>query len=156
MEVDSIFDDDSCCQTPLLDSETVYVCFGGMPMGWSWALWMANEIICHQALQAVDGSPLELVWDKRMAPPIRPSEPPIGVYVDNVHTFGGKAGEASSRMQQIAQRFEDLGIPFEVDNVDGATTLDTLGLTFDFSDGVRVRAKRERAWRLWYAILNAF
>lgn len=151
MEVDSIFDDDSCCQTPLLEKETVYVCFGGMPMGWSWALWMANEIICHQALLAVDGSPLELVRDKRVAPPIRPSEPPIGVYVDNVHTFGGKTGEAGSRMQQIAQRFEDLGIPFEVDYVDGATTLDTLGLTFDFSDGVRVRSKRERAWRLWYA-----
>ena len=151
MEVDTIFDDDSLGQTPLHEDEAVYVCFGGMPMGWSWALWMANEIICHQALLAVDGSPSDLVRDKRKAPPIRPSEPPIGVYVDNVHTFGGKTGEAGRRMQLIAQRFEGLGIPFEVDNVDGATTLDTLGLTFDFSDGVRVRSKRERAWRLWYA-----
>lgn len=50
-----------------------------------------------------------------------------------------------------ANRFEALGIPFETDAVDGQQTVSTLGLTFDFSDGVKIRSKSERAWRLWAA-----
>ena len=92
-----------------------------------------------------------LIKDKSVVPRIAPGKPPIGVYVDNVHTFGGRVGEASSCMQQIQSHFEQLGIPFVVDGVDGSLEMNTLGLTFDFRSGVRVRAKTDRAWKLYLA-----
>ena len=35
--------------------------------------------------------------------------------------------------------------------MDGCTTLDTLGLTFSVKGGVKVKARSDRAWRLWGA-----
>ena len=54
-------------------------------------------------------------------------------------------------MQLIASHFEKLGIPFEVDGHDGRQSLDSLGMTFDLTSGVRVGAKKDRAWRLFAA-----
>ena len=151
MDVDEIYDDDLGYATPLGQDEKVFVCFRGVPMGWSWALWLANEIVCHQCLLASEGMESELVRDKRPSPSILPDKPPIGVYVDNVHTFGGRRQDAQSRMRKIAEHFEKLGIPFEVDNVSHQPSVDSLGLTFFFDGGVRVRAKKDRSWRLWAA-----
>ena len=151
IEEDHIFNEETGEMEPLSEDDQVYICFGGMPMGWSWALWMANEIICHQSLLAVGGSEANLVRDKKPAPHIKPTQPPLGVYVDNIHAFGGLEGEGGATMRKISQHFESLGIPFEVDNVDGCTTLDTLGLTFSVKGGVRVKARSDRAWRLWGA-----
>ena len=89
--------------------------------------------------------------DKHLAPSIRPTRAPMGVYVDNVHTFGGQSGDAVQRMDKIASHFKKLNIPFEVDHVAGQGTLDTLGLTFDLENGVRVRGRSDRVWKLWAA-----
>lgn len=147
---DVIYDDVLGRDTPVMPGESLFVCFGGMPMGWSWALYFAQEIISEQCRLACGAGPDELIKDKMKAPRIRPGKAPIGVYVDNVHTFGGTSHDASSRMTLIQRHFEHLGIPFDVDDVSGEATVDTLGLTFHFGDdGVTVRAKRERAWKLW-------
>ena len=67
--------------------------------------------------------------------------------------FGGTPHDSQEAMQKIREHFSSLGIPFDVDSVSGEETVDTLGMTFDFSGGkVVVRAKRERTWRLWGAI----
>jgi hypothetical protein len=146
-----IYDEDSGITTPLLPGERVYICFRGMPMGWSWALYFAQEIISHQCLLAVDQPEKVLIRDKHPAPAVRPNTPVLGVYVDNVHSFGGKQGEAAECMDRVAHRFSELGIPFTVDHTDGQPTVDTLGLTFSFGSRVTVRAKQSRAWRLWGA-----
>ena len=54
-------------------------------------------------------------------------------------------------MQLQPTRFGALGIPFDIDNVCGVETFDTLGLTFEMGETVRVRGKAERTWRLWGA-----
>ncbi len=149
--VTSVYDDQSQTWMPVCDGELLHVCFGGIPMGWSWALYFAQEIVSHQCLVACGGGNERLIKDKSVVPRIRPDSPPIGVYVDNVHTFGGRVGEASNCMQQIQSHFEQLGIPFVVDGVDGSLEMNTLGLTFDFRSGVRVRAKSDRAWKLYLA-----
>lgn len=38
IEETSIYDEDSGEWEPLAEDDSVFVCFGGMPMGWSWAL----------------------------------------------------------------------------------------------------------------------
>ena len=136
---------------PLPEGIPVCVCFKGMPMGWSWALFLAQDIVCHQSLLAIGGNEDQLVRDKYSAPRPRPGVAAVGVYIDNVPTFGGNAGESRLYMQKIPSRFEQLGIPFEIDDVSGESSVEILGLTFRFDHGVRVTAKTERAWRLWAA-----
>ena len=150
-DIEEIYNEETG-QCEALDEDTaVYLCFAGVPMGWSWALWVAQEIVCHQCLLAVGGSPAELVQDRKPAPDIQPARAPLGVYVDNVHTFGGRRQDAVDRMQLISEHFRQLNIPFEVDDVANSPQLDTLGMTFSFDRGVRVRGKQTRVWRLWGA-----
>ena len=92
-----------------------------------------------------------MVRDKGVAPKVLPGNPPVGVYVDNVRTFSGCPDGAQDEMTRISAQFKQLGILFDVDTVSGQSCVDTLGLTFFLQDGVRVRAKQERAWRLWLA-----
>ena len=146
-----VYNDSTKKVEPLPEDTPVYICFKGMPMGWSWALFLAQDIVCHQSLLAIGGSEDQLVRDKHPAPRPRPGVGAVGVYVDNVHTFGGDTGESKLYMQKISSRFEQLGIPFEVDDVSEENTIETLGLCFRFDNGVRVTAKAERAWRLWAA-----
>ena len=146
-----VYNEETRSNDPLPEDVPVFVCFKGMPMGWSWALYLAQDIVCNQCLIAMNGGEHQLIRDKHIAPDLKPGQCPVGVYVDNVHTFGASMGEASSCMHKIAQRFSELGIPFEVDGVEGSERIDTLCLTFHFADGVRVTAKAERAWRLWSA-----
>lgn len=151
IEESVVYNEETRSNDPLPEDASVFVCFKGMPMGWSWALYLAQDIVCNQCLIALSGGEHQLIRDKHIAPALQPGQCPVGVYVDNVHTFGASRGEASKSMVKIAQRFSELGIPFEVDGVEGHERIDTLGLTFHFSNGVRVTAKAERAWRLWSA-----
>eukprot|EP00438_Fugacium_kawagutii_P016242 Skav225368 [mRNA] locus=scaffold476:95907:101244:- [translate_table: standard] len=148
---DTIYNEETGCDEPLEYGTPVYICFGGMPMGWSWALFMAQEIISHQCLIALGGSQHQLIRDKSKAPQVQPDCNPVGVYVDNVHIFGGVRGEASAAMSKVEQHFTSLGIPFTTDHVDGTSTFSSLGLSFSFGNEVHVRATPQRAWRLWAA-----
>jgi hypothetical protein len=112
-------------------------------MGWSWALWLSQEIVSFQCLKACGYSDDSLVRDKNPPPPVMPGQPPLGIYVDNVHAFAGKSGDASSKIEAVKLHFERLGIPFEVDAVDGQQQVESLGLCFSFTDRVRVRAKKD-------------
>ena len=69
----------------------------------------------------------------------------------NVHTFGGRSGEAGLRMEAIADRFKVLGIPFEIDHVEHQGWMHSLGLHFSFQERCTARAKTDRAWTrtLW-------
>ena len=152
MYVDSIYDDELGRESPVVNGERLFIYFGGMPMGWSWALYFAQNIISEQCRIAGKADDKQLIRDKHPAPTIQPGAPAIGVYVDNVHAFGGNSSDATDYMNRIQQHFTDLGIPFDTDSVSGCDTVDTLGLTFSFVEGrTLVRAKRERAWRLWLA-----
>eukprot|EP00438_Fugacium_kawagutii_P017186 Skav215700 [mRNA] locus=scaffold3538:124321:127815:+ [translate_table: standard] len=149
--VNEIFNKDTESLETLDEDESIFICFRGMPMGWSWALWLSQEIVSHQCLVASGLDDNALVRNKHPPPSVEPGSAPVGVYVDNVHAFGGRHGDAGRRIESIKRHFDSLGIPFEVDKVDGQTHVESLGLCFEFSDRVRVRAKRERAWRLWAA-----
>ena len=48
-DVQTIFDDLLDKEVCVPDSEWVFACFGGLPMGWSWALYFAHEAIVYQS-----------------------------------------------------------------------------------------------------------
>ena len=56
-------------------------------------------------------------------------------------------------MALIAQHFEDLGIPFNVDGVEDQRQMDSLGLRLAFGDRCTATAKPQRAWKLWLAAM---
>ena len=151
-DIQTLFDDDRQCEMPVVESDWVYACFGGLPMGWSWALYFANETVVYQSAAYRGFDTSDVIRDRTRAPEVLPNKPAMGIYVDNVHAFAGKMGEASSRIAEVTRRFESLGIPFVVDNVETALVTDSLGMTLDFRDQCRARPKSRRAWRLWFAI----
>ena len=121
--------------------EKVWASFMGVPMGWSWALYIANEIVAFQASKSRPQLRLDEIRDRQPPPQVLPGQPPIGVYVDNILTFGGKLGEAGDRMTKVADRFRDLGGSFVVDNVEKDLCLEGLGLFMDFRQGAKARGK---------------
>ena len=48
--VDEIFDDELKDFVPVRPDEQLYICFRGVSMGWSWALYFAQEIVSWQCL----------------------------------------------------------------------------------------------------------
>ena len=150
-EVGMIFDDSVQDFVEPSDDEAVFFAFKGMCMGWSWALWLANEIVANQSSIGSGLSEERFIRDKRPAPTVTQSSPAIGVYVDNVNVIGMGSASVNDVMDSVADRFARLGIPFEITDRAGGKTLETLGLEFDFSDGCVVRNTRHRAWKLWLA-----
>lgn len=152
MPVSQVFDSSKGGWTPTTPGERLFPAFYGMPMGWSWSLYFANEIINHQCVEHLRHNQLPLIRDRFPAPDVSSGSPAIGVYVDNVFVMGGCCKDAKSTMDSIATRYQQLGIPFEVDQVERETTVEVLGMQFNLDDHVKVTNKGRRTWRLWLAI----
>jgi len=148
--VQTVFDDACGLHVPVANDEMLWFSFKGVCMGWSWALFLANEVVSYQS-RLGSGLPSEQFIRDKCPVPSAAEAPVVGVYVDNVNVIGKGALAVDSAMGAIADRFESLGIPFEVTDRAGSTKVETLGLEFDFSDGVVVRNKLSRAWKLWVA-----
>ena len=150
-EVSHIYDDELGHERPVGHGERLFAVFNGVPMGWSWALYIANEIVSYQVSLSSVRPGRDEVRDRLPAPDVLPGAPVVATYVDNVHCFGGQPGDAGSRMEDIGDRFARLGIPFVIDKVESQLCLESLGLFLDFRDRATARAKSERAWKLWTA-----
>ena len=151
IEFDTIFDDDLNSDTAVLSDEPLYPAFYGMPMGWSWSLYMANEIINHQCLEGLRQGSDTLIRDKRPPPLIQSGKVAVGVYVDNVITVGG-GDTAAGAMRRISQHFSGFGIPFEIDIPPSGHCRECLGMEFHLQDTVTVKSSNRRAWRVWLVI----
>lgn len=151
MKPDYILDDVTGKMVPLHDEDLVTPCFCGMAMGWSWSLYLANEAVVHQASAPKGFSTTDVIRDRQPPPKVSPGHPAVGVYVDNIQVFGGREGEAGERMRGIADRFGQLGIPYEVDFVENNVEMESLGMRFNFSGPVLVTPKSSKVWRLWKA-----
>jgi hypothetical protein len=149
---DEIFDDATHQYVAVSPTDMVFPCFGGLPMGWSWALFLANESIVHQATAHRQFAADDIIRDRARAPDVLPDRPAVGVYVDNIHVFSGSMGGASDRMQYIEERFSQLGIPFITDHVEKTLVTDSSGITLDFRERMLARPKHRRSWRLWLAL----
>ena len=152
IDVSMVFDDDYQKEIPLKPGEKVFCAFKGVPTGWSWALYFANEIVCHQVAKSSARPGHDEIRDRRPPPQLLPGQTVVGTYVDNVHVFGGQLGTAGTRMKAISEHLDELGILFVVDGVEGQPYMDSLGLRLSFERGrYTAMAKPARAWTLWHA-----
>lgn len=134
----------------MTDDTWVWPAFAGMSMGWSWALFLANEIVVYQSQLGSTFGPERFLRDKTPAP-LLSDGPVVGVYVDNVNVVGKRETEVQHTMDSISKRFADLGIPFEVTDLAGSPKVETLGMEFSFGDRVVLRNTLKRSWKLWLA-----
>ena len=117
------------------DPDMVYFAFRRMHMGWSWALWCAKKIVVHQSSLRSGLGEERFIRDKRPSPQVSPSDPAIGVYADNVNVVGMGSSSTNGVMKDIIDHFKRIGIPFEVTDVVGSSTMETLGLEFSWRGG---------------------
>ena len=149
--IDSIFDDDLQALVKPSPDEQLWFSFGGLCMGWSWALFLANEAVVYQSQLGSRLGPSRFLRDKTPAPSLA-SGPAVGVYVDNVNVVGLEVNQVQATMDCISKRFGDLGIPFEVTDVAGQPVVESLGLEFAFGKRVFIRNTVKRTWKLWHCI----
>ena len=79
---------------PVQPGERGHVGFSRLPMGWSWALHFCHTAVSHIARCPEDIAADAVIQEKRPAPPVRPGQPALGVYVDNVYSIGCRVGDS--------------------------------------------------------------
>ena len=81
-------------------------------MGWSWALFLANEaalnIACRGSLWA-DG----ILREKKVTPQLDEYRSLLGVYVDSITVIGKCPADVSERCRILQRSFDEAGIPIE-------------------------------------------
>ena len=75
-------------QVPVEGSTILYPVIRGMSMGWSWALYFANEAVNEMVARARGGDHDWLLRERTPLPRLRVDRPVGGVYVDNITLLG--------------------------------------------------------------------
>ena len=132
-------------------SVTVFPVFCGIGMGWSWALWAVHNLVEHKVEAARSDMQGSFVRDKCPPPVVRPGLPVVGVYVDNFAFAGASAEDASKAFRDIVDHFEASGIRLHELVEPSQELFVHVGLAFD-PRRLRLRPKKERAWRLYLAL----
>eukprot|EP00435_Cladocopium_sp_Y103_P021954 s1233_g5.t1 len=143
-----VFDEDLDQWVDVSAESTVYPVFNAMPMGWTWALFFANETVSHIAKMGAS-SCLE-VREKLHVPQLWEGQSMISTYVDNVAIFGAKKEDVQSRMQQIDRAFARFDIPVTWTYSEPVEVVETVGVIVDFRRKV-VRNKPSRLWKVFMA-----
>lgn len=126
----------------------VYPVFRGLCMGWSWALFFAQQAVAHIACGQVQ-RPLREVRDKLPLPDI--SEGPIvGVYVDNISILGIHKEEVSTAAKNVDAYFKDCNIPLTWTSETPTDVFTTVGIVVDFRSRC-IRNKPARLWKAFFA-----
>lgn len=143
-----IFSDEQQCYFTPSDDITLYPVFEGLCMGWSWALFLANEAVAHAVAGRVE-RPLAEVRDRFPPPDLSNCSAVTGVYVDNISIVGTSPQAVQQVRDKILNRFQEDGIPLTWSSDEPSPILETVGGVFDSQKGVA----RNRPKRLWRAFL---
>ena len=131
-----------------VDRQTVlFPVFRGLCMGWSWALYLANEAVNH----IVNGFSISRgeVRDQKPFPSFS-DQALTGVYVDNISIIGRTKGQVTSAASKIEKAFADLNIPLTWSSDEPQDTFTTVGIVLDFRRR-KVLVKPRRLWKVFLA-----
>lgn len=131
------------------DADTVlFPVFRGLCMGWSWALFFANEAVNFIAHGKIP-RPIAEVRDKHPIPDLKDGAV-VGVYVDNISIVASSKSEVSQRAKAVGDFFSDAGVPLTWSSQEPLTEFTTVGIIIDFNSGV-IRNKPKRIWKVFFA-----
>ena len=151
-DVGTVYDEDLGRHIRVGKEATLYPVIGVMPMGWTWALFFANETIAHLVREASLGPPLEM--RERLPVPQLWEAPTVdSTYVDNVALIGARKQDVTERSVLINKVFEEKEIPIVWSYEEPVQVLETVGCIVDFEKKI-LRHKPHRLWRVHLAGLE--
>ena len=136
----------------LSDSTPLEACFGGLAMGWSWALYFCHNALCLRMTAAMR----RLAWPAAMVgsvdhpPHISRQVPAAAPYVDNANVIALRQGPGTLLHRMVIVELEENGLEWHDEHFDEAL-FEFLGLALH--GGTRVLCHtRKRTWRLFFAL----
>ena len=150
--VDSVYDYNLGCRRPTSPDEVLFPVISAMSMGWSWALYLANETIAGIVRQSAPDVRAEL-RERMPCPQLDQFNTISSTYVDNVTIIGRTCQDVDQRCQQVSDAFAQLDIPVVWTQTQPASCVETVGCILDLQNGV-IRNKPKRIWRTHLAGLE--
>ena len=149
VDITEVYDEDLETMVLLNDDTVVYPVIGAMPMGWTWALFFANETVAAIARATAPERPLEC-REKLPTPQLWEGETITSTYVDNVAVFGAHKVDVIARMDSLTKAFANHDIPVVWTQQEPLQCFETVGVILDFRNRV-VRNKPSRLWKAYLA-----
>lgn len=149
IEISEVYDEDLQQNIQVEPTTVLFPVIGAMPMGWTWALFFANETVASIARSSCISRPLEC-REKLPTPQLWEAETFTSVYVDNVSVFGAKRQDVKKRMEALSEAFRHHDIPVVWTHPEPVQTVETVGVVVDFRSKV-VRNKTDRLWKTYLA-----
>ena len=150
--VAEVFCEDTGGLVTVTGDTLLWGCFGGLPMGWGWALFFCHEALSQASLAAQRrlSWPAHLVSDEAPPLPLTLGTAVVAPYVDNGNIVGGSAAASAAFLVELARELESIGFVCR-DRVEPTQDYEMLGLMLDGRRRV-LRPKPSRMWRLWYSL----
>lgn len=106
-----------------------------VPMGWSWAMWLAQRVHQHQCLVASGLSPDRVMTDRRPVPSLETDEPFVLPYADNLNVGGTSQSAVQELKDKIVRHLRSLGFKVH-EELDATSLADSLGYRIDGARGI--------------------
>ena len=151
-DIQSVYDEDTSRNVKVDPGVTLFPVISVMPMGWTWALFFANETVAHIMRQTDElhhaemrgKLPVPQLWDSRTI---------TSTYADNVAIIGAEFEHVQNRMKKIDAAFSERQIPIVWTQDQPVRCLETVGCIVDF-ELKRLKQKPSRIWRVHLAGLG--
>ena len=142
---DFVFDPEVSREVRTHPKQLLYPCFGVVPMGWNWALFLCNEAVVNIAAM---GSPWNdgFLREKKVVPSLSEHRTLVGVYVDNITIIGRDREDVAARCKALQTAFDQVGVPITWSQQQPVTVLESVGCLLDFESGVLMN-KPSRVWK---------
>ena len=142
---DFVFDPDESREVKTQANQLLYPCFGVVPMGWNWALFLCNEAVVNIAAM---GSPWSdgFLREKKVVPSLSEHRTLVGVYVDNITIIGRDREDVAVRCKALQSAFDQVGVPITWSQQQPVTVLESVGCLLDFESGILMN-KPSRVWK---------
>ena len=147
-KVESVYSEEYDSFHPVRADTVLYPVIGVMPMGWTWALFFANETVAHLVRQSNPDASCSLeMREKLPVPQLWEARSITSTYVDNVAIVGAQKDHVEARASKIAETFANHGIPIVWTYKEPVRCLETVGCTIDFQRKV-LKNRPHRLWRV--------
>ena len=150
--VDTVYDYDLGARRPVRGNEKLFPVVSAMSMGWSWALFLANETISAIVRESSPHPSAEL-REKLPVPSISDFDTISSTYVDNVTIIGASQQHVKDRVALVDAAFKRYDIPVVWTQDEPVQCFESVGCLVDFGSG-RVTNKPSRLWRVHLAALE--
>ena len=151
LDVSSVYDDDMQQWVDVETDTWLWPCFQGLPMGWSWALFLCHSALTDGMLMALmsfnpsldrAAAADQLVRDRCPAPKLSARRPLLAPYVDNGSAIGYDEKETLAYHKLMVEELQKPAFVLK-DIVEACPILDMTGLEFNGNERIwRHRSKR--------------